>query len=369
MRRILKCLALLLAIFVVQGSINCLFVDSLDVAYAAENEYEEIDLEELSTADYPYVAYLAKEKNITSSSSIKDSLENGYDELGCTCIYPFALSKDGGVKLSFTKDTYAILNVAIVNEQGEIIFEKRNIDAGYQSKSYVVTLPEGHYQLKIFAEPQALYSYEYYFTLASTQKTVEKSMASCTTYKAKPGLGEGTWKTSDSSIVSISQKSGKTCTFRAKNSGTATITFENSKGKYTYKIKVFKYKDDPFRAGYIDMDSVGGVEPVFFIVNNSNKTVKYINFNVTFYNAVGDKVFNEIGNYGNAKLRITGPLKPWHGEMYCWDPVFYNYSVEKIYVKQATITYMDGTQKTVSVKKAFNYSDKKFDERYYGVNL
>lgn len=110
-----------------------------------------------------------------------------------------------------------------------------------------------------------------------------------------------------------------------------------------YKIKVKSYSRYPFDTAEIHLNSVGGVEPSVWIANNSNKTIKYVDFYAYFYNAVGDMVSNDIGGRTYASLRITGPLKPWKRKMYSWDAVFYNYSVRKMLVKKVKITYMDGS--------------------------
>lgn len=193
-------------------------------------------------------------------------------------------------------------------------------------------------------------------------KKVTKKLASCTTYVAKPKLGSGSWKTSDSSIVSLSCKTGSTCTFRLKKAGTAKVTFKSDQGNYIYTIKVYRKKSDPLRVGYIEMNSADGIEAGICIVNNSSKRIKYVNFKATFYNAVGDKVYNEIGGYSAANLQVVGPIKAWGRKTCFWDPVFYNSTVSRMYVKSATVTYMDGSKKTFSVKKSFNYNSKEFDK-------
>lgn len=196
-----------------------------------------------------------------------------------------------------------------------------------------------------------------------TQK-VSKKFPSATKYTAKPNMGSGTWKTSNSSIVSLSKKKGSTCTFTLKKAGKAKVTFKSSLGTYVYNITVYNKKSDPLRAGFIEMDSVGGIEPTIFIANNSSKTIKYVNFKVTFYNAVGDKVQNEIGYGYTQNLRIIGPIKPWTMDYFKWDPVFYNGVAKRMYVKSATVTYMNGSKKTFSIKKSFSFSTTEADKYY-----
>ena len=131
-----------------------------------------------------------------------------------------------------------------------------------------------------------------------------------------------------------------------------------------YNITVYNKKSDPIRAGFIEMNSANGIEPTIFIANNSGKAIKYVDFNVTFYNAVGDKVRNEIGNKYAQSLQIIGPIKPWTMDYFQWDSVFYSPVVKRMYVKSATITYMDGSKKTVSIRKSFTYSQTDANKYY-----
>ena len=157
---------------------------------------------------------------------------------------------------------------------------------------------------------------------------------------------------------------GSTCTFKLKKAGKAKVTFKSDIGTYVYNITVYNKKSDPIRAGFIEMNSADGIEPTLFIANNSGKSIKYVDFNATFYNAVGDKVRNDIGNSYSKALQIIGLIKPWTMDYFKWDPVFYSPVVKRMYVKSATITYMDGSKKTVSIRKSFSYS-KKDANKYY----
>lgn len=199
---------------------------------------------------------------------------------------------------------------------------------------------------------------------SNTTQKVSKKLPSATKYKANPNLGSGTWKTSNSSIVSLSKKKGSTCTFTLKKAGKAKVTFKSSLGTYVYNITVYNKKSDPLRAGFIEMDSADGIEPTIFIANTSSKTIKYVDFKVTFYNAVGDKVQNEIGYGYTQNLQIIGPIKPWTMDYFKWDPVFYNGVAKRMYVKSATVTYMNGSKKTFSIKKSFSFSTTEADKYY-----
>lgn len=109
----------------------------------------------------------------------------------------------------------------------------------------------------------------------------------------------------------------------------------------------------PFELGQFYVDSAGGVEPEFLILNKWSKTIKYIDFDLYFYNRVGDLEYNQITGYPYAKMRIIGPIKKWGCDWYSWNPVFYNYSVYSIRISKATITFMDGSTKKVNINKRY----------------
>lgn len=65
-------------------------------------------------------------------------------------------------------------------------------------------------------------------------------------------------------------------------------------------------------------DSAGGVELYFNFINESEKTIKYVYFSVTFYNAVGD-VVNGQYNYGTVNYcKDTGPFATGEGRTGTW---------------------------------------------------
>ena len=72
-------------------------------------------------------------------------------------------------------------------------------------------------------------------------------------------------------------------------------------------------------------------------------TVKYIDYSVVPYNAVGDAVESEIGGKSEARLRVTGPLSAGDdsGEA-GWKNVWYNATIDYIKVVGVAIDLMDG---------------------------
>ena len=95
-------------------------------------------------------------------------------------------------------------------------------------------------------------------------------------------------------------------------------------------------------------DSAGGVELYFNYINNSDKVIKYVNFSVTFYNAVGDLVK---GKYNQGTVNYcydTGPFKKGEGRTGTWwhwgD--FYNWDITSVKLVDLSIEYTDGTTVT-----------------------
>ena len=93
-------------------------------------------------------------------------------------------------------------------------------------------------------------------------------------------------------------------------------------------------------------NSCGGRDIHFNFKNlNREKTIKYLDFSVSFYNAVGDKAYDEIRDYSTFNGRITGPVKP-NGTNYnsnFFECAIYNYQAKKMVLNSIDIEYMDGS--------------------------
>lgn len=95
-------------------------------------------------------------------------------------------------------------------------------------------------------------------------------------------------------------------------------------------------------------DSAGGVELYFNYINNSDKVIKYVNFSVTFYNAVGDVVKGKYDQSSVNRCYDTGPFKKGEGRTGTWwhwgD--FYNWDITSVKLVDLSIEYTDGTTVT-----------------------
>lgn len=195
----------------------------------------------------------------------------------------------------------------------------------------------------------------YKITVKKLKKTINKKLTSCDKFEANPKQGKGTWKVGNKNIAMVSSTYGEKTTIRAKNRGKTTITFNSALATYYYKLNVIVGKTYPIDRGCFTVNSADGIEPSILISNNSDKTIKYVDFRLYFYNAVNDPVYWCGKSYSD--LTIVGPLKPWTFSWYEWDPVFYSSVVYKMRIKTATVTYTDGTKKTISVNRSFFYDD------------
>ena len=97
------------------------------------------------------------------------------------------------------------------------------------------------------------------------------------------------------------------------------------------------------------IDYVGGVEWTFRIRNNTEKEIKYITFQWSCYNAVGDSIRDEISEKSYVRIKFTGPLAP--GETTGSKrntTLFYNHSYASLKWNEITVEYMDGTTESIT---------------------
>ncbi|BBI31902.1 hypothetical protein [Cohnella abietis] len=97
-------------------------------------------------------------------------------------------------------------------------------------------------------------------------------------------------------------------------------------------------------------NSADGVDLYIHWTNKSNKTIKYIYFDVVPINAVGDIVSSDIGGRSTFRAKDTGPIKSGvsFGSEYYWENAWYNSTIKKVQLQQIDITYMDDSSDTIS---------------------
>lgn len=110
--------------------------------------------------------------------------------------------------------------------------------------------------------------------------------------------------------------------------------------KNTIKI-INVYTSEPNSASGVDIHTIWK--------NTSNKTIKYISFYWTPYNAVNDEVPCLIRGFKNWGGKVTGPIKP--GQVYgygrSWECLWYNNTIKRATLDKIEIEYMDGTSKII----------------------
>ena len=90
--------------------------------------------------------------------------------------------------------------------------------------------------------------------------------------------------------------------------------------------------------------SAGGIDLNLKFTNSSSKTIKYIYFTVTPYNAVDDIVSSEIDGKSKTKLKYTGPIRPNEKSLVTGECIWYNSNIKYAIISQIDIQYMDGEE-------------------------
>ncbi|MGJ1364067.1 hypothetical protein ACR79B_19505 [Sphingobacterium spiritivorum] len=108
---------------------------------------------------------------------------------------------------------------------------------------------------------------------------------------------------------------------------------------------------------YDESEYTDGTGVEFEITNTSKKTIKYVTFNFTGYNAVNDKVITAKTSLKSRKG--IGPIGLGEGGSYTFEYVWFTDIVEYMKVNSIKLQYTDGTFKTItnisSIKMPIEY--------------
>lgn len=98
-----------------------------------------------------------------------------------------------------------------------------------------------------------------------------------------------------------------------------------------------------------ELNSAQGIEPYFTFFNSSKKTIKYVDFYFSVYNAVGDKCYLKYERSYVGKVRGVGPVEPFEAGSWNWEMATHYTSgdASEMRIVKLVITYMDGTTKTL----------------------
>lgn len=99
-----------------------------------------------------------------------------------------------------------------------------------------------------------------------------------------------------------------------------------------------------------DLNSADGVEPYFTFYNTSEKTIKYIDFYFSLYNAVGDKCYLKYDRSYTGSVRGVGPVEANSSGSWNWERATHYTTADasEMRIVKIVITYMDKTVRTLS---------------------
>lgn len=94
------------------------------------------------------------------------------------------------------------------------------------------------------------------------------------------------------------------------------------------------------------LNSAGGIKLTFRAKNKSGKEIKYVRFDITMQNAVGDSLKDDISGDYSIPVEIIGPVKAGKEVYLGSELVGYCDNCARIDVNDVTIIYTDGTSET-----------------------
>lgn len=118
-----------------------------------------------------------------------------------------------------------------------------------------------------------------------------------------------------------------------------------------FKNKVYSAAPNGFMQKWgWELNSAQGIEPFFTFFNSSKKTIKYIDFYFSVYNAVGDKCYLKFERSYVGNVRGVGPVEPFEAGSWNWDRATHYTSgdASEMRVVKVVITYIDNTIKTLT---------------------
>lgn len=232
--------------------------------------------------------------------------------------------------------------VATVNSSGKVTAKNKG-------KCYITASVPGGKKVKCKVTVESKYAKNIKLNRTSL-KMYTKSTYRIKAISKEKGKKAGNivWKTTNVAVATVDQ-TGKVT---VRGAGACYITAKPEDGK-TVMCKVVGVKRPELyitEMGFYT-NSVGGIEPYFYIENNTGKTIKYIYTTAYFYNAVGDPAYCEIWDANYRDLRMIGPLKSGKKDSYYYDPVIYNGTTTYMKIKTMKVEFTDGTTKTYTINK------------------
>lgn len=99
-----------------------------------------------------------------------------------------------------------------------------------------------------------------------------------------------------------------------------------------------------------ELNSAYGVEPYFTFYNTSDKTIKYVDFYFSLFNAVGDRCFLKYEKSYVGNVRGVGPVETFQTGAWSWDRATHYTSgdASEMKIVKVVITYVDKTKKVLT---------------------
>lgn len=150
------------------------------------------------------------------------------------------------------------------------------------------------------------------------------------------------------SVRFIAKKAGQLWDIKSKKDA---IDFLNK--TKTHGLSILKF------SCYDESEHTEGTGFKVNVYNPTNKTIKYIWFNIVGYNPVGDKVVSK--GKSVQTVRGVGPIKPEGTGEYEFEYVWFTDMVEAANVASIKVQYMDGSFKTILTPKSITMPNAHYD--------
>jgi hypothetical protein len=143
-----------------------------------------------------------------------------------------------------------------------------------------------------------------------------------------------------------------------------------ARGEKLYKEKVEKLIDKSipiFISAYsIKMDSANGIDISIDFENISDKTIKYVDFEVTPYNRVDDIAYSEIDHSSKKTIQFVDYVEPFFRKNSSWRGVWYNPTISYIKINSVKVTFKDNTSVTIpqsKIDKVFKVAELVYEKK------
>ena len=139
---------------------------------------------------------------------------------------------------------------------------------------------------------------------------------------------------------------------KEKTSAVQSEAFLRGKSLYEQKILAGQSARNPIIVDSyrIKMDSADGVEVFISFFNNSGKTLKYVDFEVTPYNRVDDIARSTIVGTSTTTIQVVDYIEPSQKYDAHFPPVWYNSTISYIKINSIKVTFRDGSTAVIPQK-------------------